>query len=83
LAPLTFGHYDLPEFPEVAVLASEVRLFGSMTLLPDQFSTTGVTVVILFTNMVRLHLFVLLCYTFILLFWHDFNIFKLQHQSGT
>jgi hypothetical protein len=73
---LTYGHYDLPEFPEVAVLASELWLFSSMTLLPDQLSTTGVTVGILFTNMVRLQLFVLLCYTFILLFWCDFDIFQ-------
>jgi hypothetical protein len=36
MAPLTYGHYDFPEFPEVAILALELQLFTSKTLLPDQ-----------------------------------------------
>jgi hypothetical protein len=56
----TCGYFEFPPFPEVAALASELRLFSGMALPPDRLSTTGVAVFSLFTNTVR---FALLCYT--------------------
>jgi hypothetical protein len=49
----TYGHFDLRPFPEVAALASELRLFSGMALPPDRLPTTGVAVFSLFTNTVR------------------------------
>jgi hypothetical protein len=48
----TYGHFELPPFPEVAALALELWLCSGMALLPDQLPTTGVAVVSLFTNTV-------------------------------
>jgi hypothetical protein len=48
----TSGHFELPPFPEVAALASELRLFSGMALPPDRLPTAGVAVLSLFTNTV-------------------------------
>jgi hypothetical protein len=52
MALWTYGHFELPLFPEVVAFAPELRLFSGMTLLPNQLPHTGVTVVSLFTNTV-------------------------------
>jgi hypothetical protein len=49
----TCGHSELPPSPEVAALASELRLFSGMALPLDRLPTVGVAVVSLFTNTVR------------------------------
>jgi hypothetical protein len=49
----TYGHFELPLFPEFAALPSKFRLFSAMALPPDRLPTTGVAVVSLFTNTVR------------------------------
>jgi hypothetical protein len=54
--------FELPPFPEVAMLASELWLFSGMALLANQLPVTGVTVSCLQTQF-ALHLFVLLHYT--------------------
>jgi hypothetical protein len=58
----TYGHFELPPFPEVAAPASELRPFSGMALPPDLLPTTGVAVVCLRTRF-ALNLFALLCYT--------------------
>jgi hypothetical protein len=49
----TYGHFELPPFPEVAALASELRLFSGMALPPNRLPTAGVAVFSLFINTVR------------------------------
>jgi hypothetical protein len=53
MALRAYGHFELPPLPEVATLASELRLFSGMVLPPDRLPTTGVSVFSLFTNTVR------------------------------
>jgi hypothetical protein len=55
--------FELPPFPELATLALELWFFSGVTPLPSWLPTTGMAVASLFTNMVRLHCFMLLCYT--------------------
>jgi hypothetical protein len=46
----TYGHSELPPFPEVAAFASELQFFSGRTLLPDRLPVAGVAVVSMFTN---------------------------------
>jgi hypothetical protein len=60
----TYRHFEMPLFPEVAALVSELRLFGGMALPPDRLPTTGVAVFSLQTRFaLHFFFFALLCYT--------------------
>jgi hypothetical protein len=59
----TYGHFELPPFPEVAALDSELRLFGGRRyrVMGSQL-LVSLSSVCLQTRF-ALHLFALLCYT--------------------
>jgi hypothetical protein len=52
MALQAYRHSELPLFPDVVALASQLWLFSSMTLQPNQLPTAVVTVVRLYTNRV-------------------------------
>jgi hypothetical protein len=48
----TCGHFELPPFPEAVTLASELRRFVGMTLVPDRLPTASVADFSSFTDTV-------------------------------